>query len=191
MRQSYGKAYLNRARIYFMQGNIEQARLDLKTACTKADLDNEYGYKMYGQFALDHEYYDDALFAFNKLVGLVPQDADGYAGLGHAYFLKKQFDQALGNFERAFALAPRNGRYAFNLGEVYCKLGNHAKALTYFERINIFQVPQAGINIAQCYEHLGNMQKARNMYEYLLTLQLPQDLRSTVQTVYNNFIERS
>lgn len=179
MRKSYGKAYLNRARIYFQQGKIEEAMTDLKTACTKADLDNEFGYRIYGQFALEHKHYDDALFAFQKLADVAPQSADGYIGLGHAHFFMAQYEQARTNFERAFEIDPRNGRIAFNLGEVHYKLNNFAKALSYFERINIFQVPQVGINIAQCYSQLGQLKKAQTTLETILALQLPPDLRAS------------
>ena len=191
IRKSYGKAYLNRARIYFEQGKVDLALADLKTACTQADLDNEFGLKMYGKFALEHEAWDDALFAFEKLIAIAPQDPEGYAGLGHAYFFKTQYDKAINSFEQAFNLDPRNGRYAFALGEVYCKLQDYARALTYFERINVMQVPHVGLNIAQCYEHLGNNAKAQFMYESLLNLELPPDLRSTVQTAYQSLLQGS
>lgn len=189
IRSSYGKPYVNRAKMYFEQGKIDLALKDLKSACTKADLDNEFGFKMYGRFALEHKAWDDALFAFKKLVDTKPQDPECYVGLGHAYNQKQQYDKAIVCFERALQLDPNNGRFAFFLAEVYCKLGNFARALTYFEKINILQVPQVGLHIAKCHEQLGNFQKAQHVYTSMLALQLPSELRSAVQEAHDKLMQ--
>lgn len=190
IRNSYGKAYLNRARIYFEQNKDDLALQDLKTACTQADLDNEFGYKMYGQFALEHKAWEEALFAFNKLCQIAPQDPDAYVGLGHACAGKSQYEQAIVYFDKAFALDPRNGRYAYLLGEIYVKLKNFTRALSYFERINLLQVPQVAINVAQCYEGLGNIKKAQQTYQAVLNLRLPNDLRSSIAASYDCLLHR-
>ena len=95
IRPSYGKAFFNWARVYAEQGKNDLALAELKNACTKADLDNSFGFSVYGKFALDNKYFDDAIFAFGKLIEIEPQNVEGYFNLGNAYHLSGKLDFAI------------------------------------------------------------------------------------------------
>jgi tetratricopeptide (TPR) repeat protein len=160
LRPTYGKAYFNRARVYTEQNKIEQALSDLRSACTKADLDNSFGFSVYGKFALEHKYYDDAIFAFTQLIALEPHNAEGFLSLGNAYHLAENFNNAIKAYEQALIIIPGDMRCLINIGESYMKLNEFEKALAYFEKIDMRKAPHVALRIAECSTKLGNKNKA-------------------------------
>lgn len=178
IRPSYGKAYFNRARIYSDMGNIDLALADLKNACTIADLDNEFGFSVYGKFALDNKRFDEAIFAYGKLVECSPNNAEGYFNLGNALHLAGKYTQAIRSYEQSLALNPSDARCIFNLGETYFKLNKHAKAISYFEKINSTQSPYASLRQADCYLKLGNKDVAQKILNDIVSLPVADDIKN-------------
>lgn len=177
IRPSYGKAYFNRARIYSEQGNIDLALADLKSACTVADLDNEFGFSVYGKLALDNKRFDDAVFAYTKLVECSPNNFEGYFNLGNALHMVGKYTQAVCAYERSLALNPSDARCVFNLGETYFKLNDDTKAISYFEKINCAQAPLAGLRKADCYIRLGNNGMAQQILNDIVRLPVADDIK--------------
>ena len=141
---------------------------------------------MYGKFALDNKYYEDAIFAFNKLIEIEPNNVDGYFNLGNAYHLAGKFEAAITAYEHAHAMVPQDIRYIVNLGETYFKLKNPSKAVTYFERVDLKQAPHIAMRIADCYLQLGNIDKSRNALETLIAMPVQQALKDTAKLALNN-----
>ena len=186
IRPSYGKAYFNRGRVFAEQGKKDLALADLKSACTKADLDDSFGFSVYGRFALDNKYYEDAIFAFSKLVEFEPNNIESYFNLGNAYHLGGKLTNAVTMYEHALTINPSDVRCTLNLGETYFKLNNPAKALTYFEKIDLKQVPHVALRIADCYGKLGNVEKSRHSLETLIAMPVPEQLKQNAQLALGN-----
>jgi tetratricopeptide (TPR) repeat protein len=187
LRPTYGKAYYNRARVFMEQNKIEQALSDLKSACTKADFDTDFGFYVYGKFALDHKYYDDAIFAFNQFIKLDPRNAEGFFNLGNAYHLSEKFTQAIGAYQQALTLAPGDVRYCINIGESYMKLNEFEKALSYFEKFDMYKAPYVALRIAECCMKLGNQSKAIEVLEKTLQAPVDANLKEKAQLALANF----
>lgn len=190
IRPSYGKAYFNRARVYAEQGKGNQAIVDLKNACTKADLDNNFGFSVYGKFALDNKYYEDAIFAFKKLVELEPNNVEACFNLGNAYHCSGKLELALTAYEHVCALAPTDFRFVFNLGETHFKLKNPSKALSYFEQIDIKKAPQVAMRIADCYAQLGDLDKSKRALESLIAMPVQKELKDNAQLALANLAKK-
>ncbi len=191
IRPCYGKAFFNRARIYLEQGKNDQALADLKNACTRADLDNNFGFSVYGKFALDHRYFDDAIFAFSKLIELEPKNIEGYFNLGNAYHMSGKYEIAIKCYEQSLALAPGDMRCMVNIAETYVKLNDLNNALLYFEKIDLKKAPQVAIRIADCYEKLGNIEKSKKTLENLIIMRIPQTLKDNAQIALANLGKKS
>ena len=186
IRPSYGKAYFNRGRVFAEQDKKDQALADLKSACTRADLDDVFGFSVYGKYALDNKFYDDAVFAFNKLIEFEPNNVEHYFNLGNAYHLGGKLEQAAAVYQHALQLNPSDVRCTLNLGETYFKLNQHAKALSYFERINLSQVPHLAMRIAECYVKLGDIEKSKHSLETLIAMPVPEQFKQTAQVALAN-----
>jgi len=181
LRPTYGKAYFNRARVYTEQNKIELALSDLKSACTKADLDNSFGFSIYGKFALEHKYYDDAIFAFTQLITLEPRNVEGFFSLGNAYHLSAKFNAAIKAYEQALMLAPGDMRCLINIGESYMKLNEFEKALAYFEKFDIRKAPHVALRMAECSVKLGNKNKAVSTLERIIHAPVDTALKEKAQ----------
>ena len=186
IRPNYGKAFFNLARVYTEQGKNDLALEQLKNACTKADLDNSFGFSSYAKFALDNKYFDDAIFGYKKLIELEPQNPEHYFCLGNAYHLAGNLDSAVRAFEYAYNKAPHEIRYAANLGETYFKMKEYTKALSYFERLDLKRVPQLAVHIADCYLQLGRADQSKDILEKVMALPVPQNFKDNVQVALAN-----
>ncbi len=183
LRPSYGKAYFNRARLYAQQDKKELALADFKNACTRADLDNEFGFTAYGQYAFQNKFFKDAILAFSKLVDIAPGSAVAHANLGNVYHAFGDYTKAVASYECALEHDPHNARATFNLGETFRKLGEHAKAIACFRRLDVRMSPMVGISMADCFIELGTPDEARKVLEAMLIMPCAKDVKHTVQTM--------
>lgn len=186
IRPNYGKAFFNLARVYTEQGKNDLALEQLRNACTRADLDNSFGFSVYAKFALDNKYSDDAIFGYKKLIELEPQNAENYFCLGNAYHLAGKIDDSIKAYEYAHAKAPYDIRYAANLGEILFSLKEYAKALSYFEKLDLKRVPQLAVHIADCYLHLGQIDQSKNILEKVMALPIPKNFKDNAQVALAN-----
>lgn len=163
LRPHYGKAYFNLARASIAQGDNESACEYLKCACTKADLDTDVGFATWGQLAMQVKKYDDAIFAYTKLMEINPAYPETTFNLANAYHLAKNYPQAVALYQDLAQKNPHDSRIAYNLGESYFMMGKPHEALTTFQALRQQKTsfPHLALRIANCLEKLGQKQQAR------------------------------
>lgn len=162
LRPHYGKAYFNLGRMHAEQNQNDKALEYFKKACTIADLDNEFGYKVYGQAAFNQKKYPEAIWALSKALECNSKDTEVMFNLANAYYLSKQFDQSIATYKHILAHKPNDARVWYNLGESYLMQEKFPDALACFKRIEPQweKLPQVRIRLANCYEKIGNTHEA-------------------------------
>lgn len=170
LRPHYGKAYFNLGKLYMEQGDNEKAFEAFKSACTKADFDNNAGFSVYANMSLTLQKYEDAIIGFSKLVELEPNSVNHYINLANAYLLADNYQQAIALYKNILAKNPHDMRAVHNLGESYLKLNQPEKALECFEIVKKSStiVPTLDLRIAVCHKHLGDTLKARSILETIV-----------------------
>lgn len=186
LRPTYGKAFLNLACLYKAKGMNKEALEYMKQATTKADLDNESGFEMYGKMAMELKAYDEAIFAWSKAIELNPR-GEYFFNMANAYYFKEDLNQALALYERARSIMGDDPRVMFNIGECYIKKNEIKLALHSFESIKNFipQMPPIALRIADCYVKLGNKQQAESTLRQLMNLTITDDIKQYAMNTLN------
>jgi Flp pilus assembly protein TadD len=126
---------------------------------------------------LDQQQYSDAIEAFNEVVKLRPDYADGYVNVALTDIQWEKYAVARGSLEKALSLSPGNARALYYMGLVERRSGNPAAEVADFLDV-VKQYPQSidarrelGISYYQqhCYEY------AQREFEVLQTID-PDDL---------------
>jgi len=179
LRPTYGKARLNYACLYKALGKNNEALEQMYLATTKCDLDNEYGFTMYGKLAMELKAFDKAIFAWSKAIECNPSNGENYFHLGNAYFMHNEFQTALGWYEKARTFMGDDPRIWFNTGECYGRMNNYSQALACYQKIQQYtpQMPQISLRIANCYACMGNFDVAERTVLGLLQLRLPDNVK--------------
>jgi len=188
IRPYYGKAWLNKGRCYLEQGRDEESLNCFRNACTKGDLDNEFGFSSYGQVALKCRKFDEAIQAYETVKKLNPQFQDIDFNLANAYFLGERLDQAILMYEQLVQQNSTDFRILFNLGESYFRKGESEKALPWFEKAKMYDhmVPFVGVRIAECYYKLDRKDDAQKKLESLVDSQtIPPDVKNKAHIALN------
>lgn len=161
-RPYYGKALLNLGRAYTAEGDHDTAWEYYKKCCTQADFDNEAGFSIYAQTSFDLKKFDDAIFAYKKVVEFNSHNYTALFRLGNAYYYTKKFTQALAWYHKAEQEESNDHYLLFNIAEAYTKLDQPEKAVTYYERVQHAQdqIPQVPLRLAKCYRALGEHDKS-------------------------------
>jgi tetratricopeptide (TPR) repeat protein len=131
----YGEAYGDLARIYLDQNKPEIAWGYLKKACTQASLDTPVGFNAFAQVSMRLKKYDDAIWAFNKLLALNPLFPEAQINVANAYFLSNQFVQAEEQYKKLLNGSAFDAFIYYNLGKAAFGQKQYAKALSYYEHI--------------------------------------------------------
>lgn len=179
IRPYYGKAWFNKGRIYAEKGDEKSAWECFKNCCTKADLDDAFGFSMYGKASMAIQKYDDAIIAYKKVLEFQPNDGESAFNLGNAYFFKQSYDEAI-HIYQALLKTSNDPRIWYNLGETYYTLGKEKLALECFDKIQQHKqsFPPMLLRMASCYEKMGNITKAQAVLAELATLpQVPEDVK--------------
>ena len=169
LRPHYGKAWLNKGKVHADQGNMLAAFECFKNACTKADLDNEVGFGVYANVSMAVKKYDDAIFAFKKLLEINP--APKYAlGLAGAHFQNNNMPEAIALYQKVLQKNPHEIIALHNTGEAYMRSNEPEKALEYYKRAHNINkdLPNSGLRIAQCLMQLGRHQEAQETLELII-----------------------
>ena len=192
LRPYYGKAYFNLGRLYMETDRPEKAWEGFKTACTKADLDNEGGFIGYAQSSLLLKKYDEAIIACRKILELNPNNSEARFNLANAYFVTNQFDHATQVYEEIIRANPRDTRTLYNLAETHFSAGKTQKALECFNRIKNLPgiTPNVFTRIATCYEKLGNPMQAKHTLQELLCKNIPPEARQSIEDSLHKLIAR-
>jgi len=147
----YGKATLNFGRLYLMQQKDEEAHEYFKKACTETDFDMDpEAFELYGTVSLKLKKYDDAIYAFQKLVELTKnQSNDALFNLGNAYFLDNQMEKAVRIFMQMIQNFPSDFRGWCNLIESHMAMKNFKQALEVIKKAKQNNIYFEGMEIQQ------------------------------------------
>lgn len=167
LRPHYGKAYFNLGKIAMMQSNPQKACEHFKNACTKADLDNEEGFKAYARACIVAKQWDDALSASKKLLEFDKKNTEYTLFLATAYQGKEQFDTALALFEEALQEKPNDTAILYQLAELYIKKNKPQLALDALEKITVIppQLAHIPFRKAYCLLQLQRIPEAKQALE--------------------------
>jgi tetratricopeptide (TPR) repeat protein len=119
--QETGLIYVDRARIYVLQDDLESAKKDLDASIAAApDLPDAYSRR--AQFYLFSQDYENALKDFDKLIELAPDFSPGYAGRAFVHANLGNTEEALADYDHVIELEPNNAaayasRGALNSGQ--------------------------------------------------------------------------
>jgi len=175
LRPHYGKAYYNLGNYYTRSGMPERGWQAYKDACTKADADNHMGFNAFAQASLKLKKYDDAIFAFSKMLELNPQSAVIAVNLANAYFLKQDYTHAQLLYEQLLKIEPHNIGITLQYAETLFIQKKYAEALRCFEqalRIDK-RVPAVYLRIARCLDKLNRRPQAQQLLRDFIALQPP------------------
>jgi len=170
LRPHYGKAYFNWGRMHSERGNHKEALECFKKACTIADLDNEFGFKVYAQAAFGQGEFEQAIWAYSKALECAPGDLEVCFNLANTYYLAKQYDQAVTTYKQLVAQRPDDIRFWYNLAEAHFMKEDIQASFDCLCRIapHWEQLPQICIRMAGCYDKMGQPEKAREQLERLM-----------------------
>src|SRR3989338_88678 len=113
--------------------------------------------------------FGDAELYFSKLVNL-KQDPVYFSNLGAALYQQQRLIEAAEAYENAISLDDRRGERLQSLGQVYYELGEHEKALHYFERAARRKPKDLELKLvlADLYEKAGQIEAAEDMFKSIL-----------------------
>ena len=170
LRPHYGKAYFNLGRLQHEMGKKEEALASFKTACLKADFDTTDGFLYYANCALELKKFDEAIYAFQKMTELSPNDARALAGIANSYTLQNKYEQSLPYFQKLLALNPNNMQLQFQYADLLLVTKHYAESLERFTailRANPGLVP-AYTKTAQCLFNLNRKSEALKLLQEFL-----------------------
>jgi tetratricopeptide (TPR) repeat protein len=188
-RPHYGKAMLNLGRVYTAEGDDITAWEWYKKCCMQGDMDNEAGFNLYAQASFTLKKYDDAIFAYKKVLELNPASYVAIFKIGNAYYHTEKFHDALTWYDKAIRIKPGDHHALFNLAETYMKLGQPEKALPYYQKVQHVSahIPQVELCLAQCYRILGEYDQAQAVLNNVCNkMTTPEDIKITAQAMINN-----
>lgn len=160
LRPHYGKAFFNKGKINLEKGNYEKALQYFKDACTKADLDNEAGFKVYSHVASLLKRWDDAIFAYTKLVHYNPTSIEYAQKLANAHLNKGNYQEAINQYNNLMRFNADNASVLFDLGECYLHTQQPAKALEHYKKAQNLNatMPMVELRVASCLKLLEKTQ---------------------------------
>ncbi len=126
---------------------------------------------------LDQLQYADSMHAFEQVVKLRPDYADGYTNIGLAYIEWEKYSSARPSLEKALELSPNNARALYYLALVERREGHYDEEVADLQRV-VEQYPQARdprreLGIAYYQRH--SYDEARQQFEALQRID-PDDL---------------
>jgi tetratricopeptide (TPR) repeat protein len=130
-----------------------------------------------GIASLDQLQYADAMHAFDQVVKLRPDYADGYINVAQTYIEWEKYSSARPGLEKALELTPNNGRALYYLALVERREGHRDEEVADLQRV-VEQYPQARdarreLGIAYYQRH--SYEEAREQFEKLQAID-PDDL---------------
>lgn len=139
LRPHYGKAHFNLGRVLQALDQKEDAWRHFKACCMQADFDTEFGFAAYAQSSMQLKKYDDALFAYKKLIELSPANTSSVLEYANCCMLAERPQQALPYYQMLLRNSPDNVTYQFLYAEALSKIGDHHQALPMYDKVLIAQ----------------------------------------------------
>jgi tetratricopeptide (TPR) repeat protein len=93
LRPYYGKAFFNLGQLHMRREEPEKAWECFRNCCMKGDFDNAMGFETWGKVSLRVQKYDDAIFAYKKVIEYKSATSKILLDLGNAYFYGRRFAQ--------------------------------------------------------------------------------------------------
>jgi len=152
LRPYYGKAFFNKGKIYLELNRQEDAWIAFKNCCMNADFDNEMGFSAYGMVSSMLKKFDDAIFAYQKVVQLTGGSYQSLFFLANAYYLNHNYAIAREWYEKILGKNPNDIKLLFNYAECLYAQGNFSRALEYYKKVELINPAVQGlsIRIASC-----------------------------------------
>jgi tetratricopeptide (TPR) repeat protein len=126
---------------------------------------------------MDQLQYSDALAAFNRVVQLRPEYADGYINLALTHIQWEKYTEARPYLDKALSLSANNARAFYYLGLVERRAGNCDAEIANFKKV-VAQYPMsidARRELGISYYQNHRYEEARAQFEALQTIE-PDDL---------------
>ena len=149
LRQSYlnnifgdGPSSLPGSGTRFAYPHVEPRRKRSRVLPTPKDNPDWMRWNNLGIAYLDQLQYADALRAFEQVVKLRPDYADGYINLGLNYIEWEKYSAARGSLEKALALSPDNARALYYLALVERREGHFDAEIADLQKV-VEQYPQS------------------------------------------------
>ena len=143
LRPYYGKAHFNYGKLCISMERFEEGFEHFKKACTECDLDDETGFKIYGQVSMKLHKLDDAIIAYNQLLKFNPNEFEYQFNLANAYQLKGEMLPAVELYKRLTQSSHQNdSRVWYNLGEANYRLNDIPEALKSYKQAQARNHPQ-------------------------------------------------
>jgi len=101
----------------FNQGLITEAEIRSKALTTQFPK-HGFAWKVLGVIYQEQKRYKDSLYAAQRAVALLPEDAATYNNLGTTFLRLERFHEAETNFRKALAIAPDYPKALVNLGTI-------------------------------------------------------------------------
>ena len=130
-------------------------------------------YAMFGSAALAFGENDKALAAYQHVTQLVPNRADGYNGVGVAYFQLSRWEECVPALQKAIAIEP-NAETLSNLGTAYYYLRRYDNAVEAYQQAAKLDPRSQTIagNLADALRAAGKTDAARAAYDRAIQLAL-------------------
>ncbi len=131
----------------------------------------------YGIALLAQRQYTRAINAFQKVVAIKPDYADGHTNIAIANYMYQRYDAALRSLAQAFKLEPHNVRARFYQALIYRAQGKLTQAIEGFKTVLAAypRLRQARTELGSTYYQLQKFDLARAEFEALQTID-PDDL---------------
>jgi tetratricopeptide (TPR) repeat protein len=130
-----------------------------------------------GIACLDELQYADAMHAFEQVVKLRPDYADGYTNIAETYLAWEKYAAARPSLEKALELSPNNGRALYYLALVERREGHRDEEVADLQRV-VEEYPQsrdARRELGIAYYQRHSYEEARQQFEALQAID-PDDL---------------
>jgi tetratricopeptide (TPR) repeat protein len=123
-----------------------------------------------GQTLMAEEKYKDALPVYQKLIDLMPDDADNYLAISQIYRELNQLDQAEQNLLKARQYAPGDVKIMYNEAMLYEAQGRYEDAIRVLSDaiVGVKQstvLPSRRRSLAILYQQLGQLYRDRQNYQ--------------------------
>ncbi|MCK5632337.1 tetratricopeptide repeat protein, partial [bacterium] len=170
LRPHYGKAFFNLGRIHLQRKNKEKAWECFRDCCTKADFDVKFGFSIYGQVSMELKKYDDAIFAYSRVLKFDPHDDKARFNYANSCFLSGKFKQAQQAYKIIANNNPKNYKSWYNLAESHFELHEFEPALKAYKKTYHMKayLPYIQVRMAHCLEKTGKIVEAKKLIEAFL-----------------------
>ncbi|HET9742125.1 MAG TPA: tetratricopeptide repeat protein [Terriglobales bacterium] len=166
--KDYPTAALGSRTVELAQSNLPETELDK----------NEWmRWNNYGIALLNEQQYSQAIQAFEQVVKLRPDYADGYTNVALANFRNENYDAAMQSLNKALEIAPGDARAVFYRASIERIQGNMEEAEALFQSVleRYPQMRDAHRELGYTYYQQHKYAQARQQYELLQEID-PDDL---------------